>query len=144
MNKKEIINLIEKFKVEQLPDRNNPYHFEAEIASGLKHFENWIQEQDVKSDPEVVDSNIVMSYLKKEYFKMMCNKLSLSKEDLTDNELTLISSGFELFDEKMEEIKLLNDELRRISIELANIKSYISDFDDDRRNNNQFYENNLD
>lgn len=39
----EIIELIEKFKVEELPERNNPYHFEAEIVSGLKHFENWLQ-----------------------------------------------------------------------------------------------------
>ncbi len=39
----EIIELIQRFKVEELPDRNNPYHFEAEIASGLIHFENWLQ-----------------------------------------------------------------------------------------------------
>jgi hypothetical protein len=39
----EIIELIERFKVEELPDRNNPYHFEAEIASGLIHFENWLK-----------------------------------------------------------------------------------------------------
>lgn len=40
---KEIIELIERFKVEELHDRNNPYHFEAEIASGLIHFENWLK-----------------------------------------------------------------------------------------------------
>jgi hypothetical protein len=39
----EILGLIEQFKVEELPDRNNPYHFEAEIASGLIHFENWLK-----------------------------------------------------------------------------------------------------
>ena len=65
----------------------------------------------------------------------MCDKLSLSKEDLTDNEKTLIDTGFTLFDEKMEEIQILNSELRRISIELANMKSYFEDFDNERKNN---------
>ena len=76
-----------------------------------------------------------MSYLKKEYFKMMSDKLSLSIEDLTDNENTLIEFGFTIFMEKMEEIKLLNDEIKRISIELSNLKSYVEDLDQDRRDN---------
>jgi len=75
-----------------------------------------------------------MNFLKKEYYKIMCDKLSLSKEDLTDNEKKLIDTGFTLFDEKMEEIQILNSELRRISIELANMKSYFEDFDNERKN----------
>jgi hypothetical protein len=35
----------------------------------------------------------------------------------------------------MEDIQILNDENRRISIELANMKSYFEDFDNERRNN---------
>lgn len=66
---------------------------------------------------------------------MMSDKLSLSIEDLTDNENTLIEFGFTIFMEKMEEIKLLNDEIRRISIELSNLKSYVEDLDQDRRDN---------
>ena len=65
----------------------------------------------------------------------MCDKLSLSKDDLTDNERILIEQGFRLFNEKMEDIQILNDENRRISIELANMKSYFEDFDNERRNN---------
>jgi hypothetical protein len=76
-----------------------------------------------------------MNFLKKEYYKIMCDKLFLSKDDLTDNERILIEHGFRLFNEKMEDIQILNDENRRISIELANMKSYFEDFDNERRNN---------
>lgn len=66
---------------------------------------------------------------------MMCNVLSLSEYDLTDNERILIEHGFRLFNEKMEDIQILNDENRRISIELANMKSYLEDFDNERKSN---------
>ena len=78
-----------------------------------------------------------MSYLKKEYFKMMSDKITVSVEDLSDNEMTLIESGFTIFTEKLEEIKLLNDEIKRLSVELSNLKSYMEDLDQDRRNNQE-------
>ena len=66
---------------------------------------------------------------------MMCNVLSLSEYDLTDNERILIEHGFRLFNEKMEDIQILNDENRRISIELSNMKSYLEDFENERKSN---------
>lgn len=66
---------------------------------------------------------------------MMCNILSLSEDDLTDNEKILIEQGFRLFNEKMEDTQILNDENRRISIELANMKSYLEDFENERKSN---------
>lgn len=65
--------------------------------------------------------------LKERYFEMMSNKISVSIEDLTDNEKTLIEAGFDLFSEKLEDIKILDDENKRISIELANLKSFNED-----------------
>ena len=64
---------------------------------------------------------------------MMSNRLSLSEDDLTDNEKTLIEYSFTLFDEKMEDIRLLKEELYRITIELANAKCYIEDIDNERK-----------
>ena len=58
---------------------------------------------------------------------MMGDKILLSQEDLTINEKTLIEFSYFLFTEKLEEIKLLNDENRRISIELSNLKTYLED-----------------
>lgn len=78
-----------------------------------------------------------MSYLKKEYFKMMSDKITVSVEDLSDNEMALIEFGFTIFTEKLEEIKLLNDEIKRLSVELSNLKSYMEDLDQDRRNNQE-------
>ena len=77
-----------------------------------------------------------MDYMKKEYFKMMGDKILLSQEDLTINEKTLIEFSYFLFTEKLEEIKLLNDENRRISIELSNLKTYLEDLNSDIRENN--------
>lgn len=67
--------------------------------------------------------------LKEQYTEMMANKISVSLKDLTDNEKILIETGFNLFSEKLEDIKILNDENKRISIELANLKAYRDDSD---------------
>ncbi len=63
----------------------------------------------------------------------MCDKLSLSYEDLTENEILLINSGYIIFEEKMDDIKILNEEIRRVSIELANLKSYTEDIENDKK-----------
>ena len=65
--------------------------------------------------------------IKEQYIKLMADKISISIEDLTDNEKQLIEFGYELFSEKMEDIKIINDELRRVSIDFANLKSYNDD-----------------
>jgi hypothetical protein len=70
--------------------------------------------------------------LKERYIEMMSNKISLNIEDLTDNEMSIIEYGYTLFSEKLEDIKILEDENRRISIELANIKSYRDDLFNDK------------
>lgn len=79
-----------------------------------------------------------MSYLRKEYLKTMCDKLSLSEEDLTPNEITLINSGYVLFEERMEDIQILNEQNVRLSIELANLKSYLEDIENDKKNNKEW------
>jgi hypothetical protein len=61
--------------------------------------------------------------LKEKYTKLLSNHITVSLDDLTDNEKALIEKSFELFEEKLEEIKLSNDEVRRLAIELANTKA---------------------
>ena len=68
---------------------------------------------------------------------MMANKISVSIEDLTENEKNIIEAGYQLFSEKMEDIKILNGENRRISIELVNLKSFSEDL---FRDKNDSYE----
>jgi hypothetical protein len=42
------LSLIEEFKEKELPNRNVPYHYESEIASGLKYFEIFIKEKQTR------------------------------------------------------------------------------------------------
>jgi len=42
----EIKKAIHKFKKEELPDAESPYHFEAEIWSGMKSFLRWLESND--------------------------------------------------------------------------------------------------
>ncbi|MFN7656218.1 MAG: hypothetical protein ACK5OW_00345 [bacterium] len=72
--------------------------------------------------------------LKEQYIKLMADKISISIEDLSQTEKELIDFGYELFSEKMEDIKILNDELRRVSVDLANMKSYRDDIQRDKWN----------
>ena len=66
--------------------------------------------------------------LKEQYIDLVTEKISISKEDLTETEETIIDIGYNLLVEKMDDIKILKDELRRVSIDLANMKAFNSDF----------------
>ena len=72
-----------------------------------------------------------MESLKDKYIKLLSSKITVSVDDLTDNELKLINESFELFDEKLDDIKILNDELKRVNIELANLKAMHDDSEND-------------
>ena len=72
-----------------------------------------------------------MESLKDKYIKLLAGKITVSLDDLTDNELKLITESFELFSEKLDDIKILNDELKRISVELANLKAMSDDSEND-------------
>jgi hypothetical protein len=78
--------------------------------------------------------NMKFKTLKEKYTEMMANKICVSLEDLSDNEKNLIEAGYEIFKEKLEDIKIIEDENKRISIELANLKSYVDDSNNDRWN----------
>lgn len=70
-----------------------------------------------------------MKTLKEQYTDLMINRVCISKDDLTDSEKEIIEFGYELFSEKLDDIKILNDEIKRISLELANLKAYSDDED---------------
>lgn len=73
--------------------------------------------------------------IKDKYIKLLADSITVSVEDLSPNELAIITKSFELWEEKMEEIKLANDEIKILFIKLANLKSSLDDsnyhFDDD-------------
>jgi hypothetical protein len=72
-----------------------------------------------------------MESLKEKYIKLLSDKITVSIDDLTENELKLINESFELFEEKLDDIKILKDELKRISIELVNLKVMQDDSEND-------------
>lgn len=67
--------------------------------------------------------------LKEQYTDLMVNRVCISKDDLTNSEKEIIEFGYELFSEKLEDIKILNDELKRVSLELVNLRAYSDDTD---------------
>lgn len=67
--------------------------------------------------------------LKEQYLDLVIDRITVSKEDLTEVEEQIINIGYELLSEKLEDIKILNDEIKRISLELANLKAYQDDDD---------------
>lgn len=56
-------------------------------------------------------------------------KIHFIREELTGNEKMILEIGYELFQEKLEDIKVLQDEITRISVELANLKSSMDNSD---------------
>ena len=61
---------------------------------------------------------------KKEYTEGLLNHLLISEEDLTNTEKEIIDYSFSVLKERLEDIKLLNDEVKRLNIELLNLNSY--------------------
>jgi hypothetical protein len=67
--------------------------------------------------------------IKERYTEMMASAITVSVEDLQPNELALIEKGYEMFQEKLDDLKIANDEIKRLSIDLANIKAMYVDND---------------
>jgi uncharacterized protein (DUF342 family) len=68
-----------------------------------------------------------MESLKERYIKLLSERIDVDIDELTDNELKLLEESFELFNERLQDIKVLNDELKRVNIELANLKAMYDD-----------------
>lgn len=56
-------------------------------------------------------------------------KIHFIREELTENEKRILDIGYELFQDKLEDMKVLQDEITRISVELANLKSSMDNND---------------
>lgn len=69
--------------------------------------------------------------LEEKYTKQLADTITVSVEDLNLNERTLIREAFTLFQHKLSDIKILNDELYRLNIELANTKAMLDTKDDE-------------
>ena len=68
--------------------------------------------------------------LKERYVKLIADNLTISVEDLTESEKAVIDESYVLFEEKMADLKIADDEVIRLKIELANYKAMY----DDKRN----------
>jgi hypothetical protein len=86
--------------------------------------------KDLKHIP-IMDENInkLFKTPKEKYTEGILNYLLIKKEDLTETEKEIIDYSFSVLKERLEDIKLLNDAVVRLNIELANLKSYNDDKD---------------
>ena len=65
-----------------------------------------------------------MKNLIDQYYEIVTSGITVSKEDLTKTEIEIIEIGFELVKEKLSDLEILKDEIKRLSIENANLKAY--------------------
>ena len=61
--------------------------------------------------------------LKERYRELILSKVLVKEEDLTEEESLIIDVTYELFEEKLGDMKILQDEINRLSLELANLKA---------------------
>jgi hypothetical protein len=67
--------------------------------------------------------------LKTQYYDLVSDRIQVPKDELTENETRIIELGFELLEEKLEDIRILNADIKRLSIENANLRAYNDDKD---------------
>lgn len=65
----------------------------------------------------------IFKSLKEEYTELLASKITVSVDDLLENEKKLIDESFILFEYKLDEIKTLNDDIKRLQIEILNLKA---------------------
>lgn len=70
-----------------------------------------------------------MGYLKEQYIKAVADKISICKEDLNETELQIIDACFNIFNDRLEDIKALREDNNRLSIENANLIAFRDDKD---------------
>jgi hypothetical protein len=71
----------------------------------------------------------IFKSLRDQYYDVILSKIMIPREELNEVEMEIIDAGFELMKEKLEDIKILNDDIKRLSIENANLKAYNDDKD---------------
>lgn len=71
----------------------------------------------------------IFKNLRDQYYDVILSKIMIPREELNEVEMEIIDAGFELMKEKLEDIKILNDDIKRLSIENANLKAYNDDKD---------------
>ena len=59
-----------------------------------------------------------------DYKKALADKIYVSIDDLTQTEVDLINASFSIFNDRVGDLKALEDEVKRLSIENANLKAY--------------------
>lgn len=67
--------------------------------------------------------------LKDRYRELILSKVFIKEEDLTEEESHIIDVTYELFEEKLQDMKILQDEINRLSVQLANLKASNDDND---------------
>jgi len=67
--------------------------------------------------------------IKEKYTKLMAESITVLVEDLSNNEKKLIDESFLMFDSKLNDIKELEGQNKRLIIALANLRSMTDDND---------------
>lgn len=65
--------------------------------------------------------------MRPEYMKYVSEKIMIPIEDLSDTEMEIINITFDLFKEKVDDIKMLNDDINKLQNAYLNLKSSLDD-----------------
>ena len=68
-----------------------------------------------------------MNYLRKEYNKVICDRVGIIYDDLQPVEREIMDISFDIIESKVKEMKELNDMIYRLNIEIRNLKSFQDD-----------------
>jgi hypothetical protein len=79
---------------------------------------------------------------REDYIKALADHITVSVEDLNDIELALINKSYAIFNDRLSDMKALQDEVKRLSIELANQKAMYNE--DTRPSNHVEDDENMD
>lgn len=65
-----------------------------------------------------------MDTLRDDYIQAVTDRVTVSVEDLSRSELELVNASFDIFRDRLSDMKELQDQNKRLSLELANLRAY--------------------
>jgi len=67
--------------------------------------------------------------LRDEYIKIIADRVAISVDDLTEIELKIINASFDIFQDRLSDMGFLSDEIKRLNLEIANLRASLDDKD---------------
>ncbi len=79
----------------------------------------------------MLGNQMIFISMEEQYRKLITDHILISLDDLSDDEKAIINYSWSIIKNKLADLKIAEDEIKRLNIELINLKSMFLDKDEE-------------